>query len=88
MQIQDHPAAALIPRDQPGAFKALKRIIPHNDIFFVDRFHQLDQFILSLAGHLQRAIRHKRLKKIELRAYQTGGKSHTALPPFQSIVKR
>ena len=39
MQVQDHPAAALIPRDQPGAFKALKRIIPHNDIFFVDRFH-------------------------------------------------
>ena len=82
VQVQDDPLAALIAGDDPGALEPRKPVVPHNDVLLMDGLHQLAQLILRLAGRFQRAARHKRLEKMELRANQLCRQSHTASPPF------
>ena len=66
VEVQDDAGAPLVLGHDPRALKALKGVILHQHLPLVEGGHQLAQLVLSLAGHLQRAVGHKGLEKIQL----------------------
>ena len=66
VEIQHHAAAAFVPGHDPGTLKGAEVVLPGDDLPLVERGHQFAQFVLPLAGHLQRAVGHKGLEEIQL----------------------